>query len=169
MRRAFLSTALKAVLCTATFGSVLAKDDPYEPILLPLINLSENSWTLLTMSPDGSWGVARDLWQGMALARAVADCKAMSQAKIGCGYKFKSVQSGWLLANRCGNENILAGAKTLSMAEGAAERRETELREVFARDLPRCVRLLTVNPYGAISDGNGDVQKVRFRRAENGE
>jgi hypothetical protein len=110
----------------------------------------QEDWTVVTMAPDGSWGLATELSVGQALAQAIANCKAMSGTKIGCGAQSRAIQAGWVLATRCGDRNIMVAERRLADAERAARKRETDLREHYAPDLPPCRRVLTVNPRGRV-------------------
>ena len=110
----------------------------------------QDDWTVVTMAPDGAWGSATELSVGQALARAIDNCKAMSGTKIGCGAQFRAIQAGWVLATRCGDRNIVVAERRLADAEWAARKRETDLRERYAPDLPPCRRVLTVNPRGGV-------------------
>jgi hypothetical protein len=106
--------------------------------------------TALTMAPDGSWGAATDASVGAAIAAAIAACRKMYQRDIGCGAHFTVMRAGWSLGIRCGNENIIVAAKTLVQAEQAAIDRETELRRDYVPDMPPCVRVVSIDPSGAI-------------------
>jgi hypothetical protein len=110
----------------------------------------QDDWTVVTMAPDGSWGSATELSVNQALVKAIGNCKAMSGAKIGCGAQFRAIQAGWMVATRCGGTNILVAERRLADAEQAAGRRETDLRKLYAPDLPPCRRVLTVNPRGGV-------------------
>jgi hypothetical protein len=110
----------------------------------------QEDWTVVTMAPDGSWGSATELSVGQALARAIDNCKAMSGTKLGCGAQSRAIQGGWILAARCGGTNILVAERRLADAERATREREADLREHYARDLPPCRRVLTVNPRGGV-------------------
>jgi hypothetical protein len=110
----------------------------------------QDDWTVLTMAPDGAWGSATELTVGQALAKAIGNCKAMSGMKIGCGAQSRAIQSGWILAARCGDRNIVVADRRLADAEQAAQRWEADLREHYAPDLPPCRRVLTVNPRGGV-------------------
>jgi hypothetical protein len=110
----------------------------------------QDDWTVVTMAPDGSWGSATELSVGQALARAIDNCKAMSGAKVGCGAQSRAIQVGWVLADRCGDRNIIAAERRLADAERALRRRETDLRQLYAPALPPCRRVLTVNPRGGV-------------------
>jgi|RhiMetdeSRZDD1v2_1073273.scaffolds.fasta_scaffold401734_2 hypothetical protein len=109
-----------------------------------------NDVTVLTIAPDGSWGVATDAFVSRAIARAIADCKRRYRREIGCGHRLTSIRAGWSMALRCGNENIIVAEKSLADAEQLARRREDELRTVYVPDMPACVRTVTVDPHGAI-------------------
>ena len=106
--------------------------------------------TVLTLAHDGAWGTATETSVGRAIAFAVRDCKAMSERVLGCGAMFTTVHAGWSLALLCGDEPIIAAAKELAQAERIAVNREIELREVYRRDMPSCVRVATVNPDGVV-------------------
>jgi hypothetical protein len=106
--------------------------------------------TVLAIAPDGTWGVATERFTNRAIANAIADCKGKYQREIGCGYQFTSVHAGWSLAIRCGDENIIVAARTLVEAEQAAVNREFELRQRYVPDMPACVRVLSVDPYGRV-------------------
>jgi len=108
----------------------------------------QDDWTVVTMAPDGAWGSATEPSPGQALAKAIRNCKAMSGRKIGCGAQSRAIKGGWLLATRCGDTNIVVAEMRLADAERAARERETDLREHYARDLPPCKRVLTINPRG---------------------
>jgi hypothetical protein len=118
---------------------------------------SEDYWTefakaptVLTIAPDGSWGTATDHSINTAITAAIANCKKMYQEKIGCGSQFTTIRAGWSLVIRCGRENIIVAKKTLANAEQAAINRENELRRLYVPNMPRCMRVATVDPHGAI-------------------
>jgi hypothetical protein len=110
----------------------------------------QEDWTVVTMAPDGAWGSATESSVGQALAKAIANCTAMSGTKIGCGAQFRAIQAGWIVATRCGDRNIVVAERRLADAERAAREREADLREHYAPDLPPCRRVLTVNPRGIV-------------------
>jgi hypothetical protein len=56
--------------------------------------------------PDGAWGAATDPFVNRAIAGAIAKCKAMSGAELGCGAFLSSIRTGWSLGIRCGREII---------------------------------------------------------------
>ncbi len=115
----------------------------------------QRDWTVLAMSPDGAWGVATDMWMIGALSRAIRDCTAMSGKEMGCGAYFTVIRAGWSLGIRCGDKNIIMAESTLGDAERRASWREFELRRLHDPDMPPCVRLVTVDPNGAIVAQNG--------------
>jgi hypothetical protein len=106
--------------------------------------------TVLTMAPNGAWGAATDDSVGAAIAAAIARCNGRRQRAIGCGASFTTVRGGWSLGLRCGEENILVSEKTLIEAEQSAIDREIALRRLRAPDMPPCVRVVSVDPLGAI-------------------
>jgi hypothetical protein len=106
--------------------------------------------TVLTLARDGAWGTATETSISRAIAFAIRDCKAMSQRVLGCGAMFTTVHSGWSVAVLCGDEAIIAAARERADAERIAINREIELREVYRRNMPPCVRVATVNPDGIV-------------------
>jgi hypothetical protein len=114
------------------------------------ITLSQEEWTVLTMAPDGAWGVGTDLFVNHAIAEAIRTCRGMSGKQLGCGAVLTSVQAGWSLGIRCGDENILAADRELENAERIARERELELRYTYERQMGPCRRVVTVNPTGRV-------------------
>lgn len=114
------------------------------------ITLSHDEWTALTMAPDGSWGVATDLFVNRAIAEAIHMCRGMSGQHLGCGAALVTVQAGWSLGIRCGQENILVADRYLEKAETIARERELALRYVYRRELGSCRRAVTVDPQGRV-------------------
>jgi hypothetical protein len=108
-----------------------------------------HDFTVLTMFGD-AWGSAIGPHINLAIARAIADCKAMSSEEFGCGAYLTSIRGGWSIGIRCGRENIIVADRDLVEAERRALRRESELRTEYARDMPECVRVVTVDPSGRI-------------------
>lgn len=125
--------------------------------------------TMLTMASDGSWGTASAPTSGAAVAAAVADCRRRShQTGPGCGAASAAVRGGWSLGIRCGSENIVVAAKTLVEAEQAALNRELDLRQRYLPDMPPCVRVVTIDPSGAVAAPDAAaVLRVVMRRYGN--
>ena len=109
-----------------------------------------DQWTVLTLASDGAWGTASDFYIGRAIASAIGNCRAMSKRPIGCGANFITTRAGWGVAMLCGNETIIAAGNQLIDAERAVADREVELRQVYHRNMPPCVRAVTVDPNGAV-------------------
>src|SRR5262245_50512840 len=146
LRFALSMTALAATLATSVVTTPADADD---------------DWTVLTMTPDGSWGAATSFTINRAIAAAIANCRIEHQREIGCGAYFTSIQAGWSLGIRCGREIIVVAAKTLTDAERAAMRREAELRQLYAPNMPPCRRVVTVDPNGAITSYPDERMVVR--------
>jgi len=108
-----------------------------------------HDFTVLTMFGD-AWGSATGPHLNQAIAHAIANCRAMSRGTLGCGAYLTSIRAGWSLGIRCGRENIIVADRDLAEAERRALRRESELRTQFVRDMPECVRIVTVDPSGRI-------------------
>jgi hypothetical protein len=107
--------------------------------------------TAVTLARDGSWGVATAGSTGEAIATAVRTCRAMAGAPTDCGALLTTTRGKWVLANLCGDHQIIVGAGTLEDAEAAAREREIETRRTRVPDLPPCRRVLTVDPGGAVT------------------
>jgi hypothetical protein len=129
-----------------------------------LTGASDADWTVLTIAPDGAWGVATEGYVNRAIANAVERCRAMSGSKLGCGAYQVSVQGGWALGVRCGQESILGKGTTLADATERVRERELELRTIYRRDMESCRQLVVVAPDGSfkvpqpqavISDSSG--------------
>jgi hypothetical protein len=110
--------------------------------------------TVLTMHPDGSWGVATESSTNLAIGNAIANCKKMSRTEIGCGAYSSSMRGGWLLGIRCGEQNIIVTATTRPEADLSALRQENELLRNYAGDMPPCRLLVSVDPNGLVSVGS---------------
>ena len=106
--------------------------------------------TVLTLASDGAWGTATESSTSRAIAFAIRDCKMMSRRVLGCGAKFTTVRAGWSVAVLCGDETIIAAAALLADAERLAINREIELRNIYRRNMPPCVRVATVNSNGVV-------------------
>jgi hypothetical protein len=117
--------------------------------------------TVLTLARDGACGTATDNDTGQAIAAAIRDCKAMSRPVNSCGARFVTVFRGWSLAVLCGDEIILAAAGRRSEAERMAAAREAELRLVYRREMPPCVRIATVGPDGAVVTPQREAAELR--------
>lgn len=109
-------------------------------------------WTALAVTPDGSWGAATESDTGKAISNAIANCKKKYLKEIGCGAVIKMVRAGWILAFRCGDENIIVAEKNLADAQEMAARREKELRSAYVLNMPACARVLTVDPHGVVTE-----------------
>src|SRR5262245_4841916 len=105
--------------------------------------------TVVTLARDGSWGVATAGSQGPAIAAAIRHCQEMSDTNSDCGAQFITTRDTWAVAKLCGNQKIIVAGETRDVAEQAAIKRETDLRQNHIPDLPTCRRILTVNAHGA--------------------
>jgi hypothetical protein len=147
--RAILRTTACA-LAVSFVASHASLAQSLQPIPAPVIVWGDY-FTVVTMAPDGSWGVATELSVGEAIAGAIRRCKAMTRAELGCGAQFKAIRDGWIVANRCGNTNIITAGRALADAAQAAHEWETELRASYAPNLPPCRHVLTVDPRGEVA------------------
>jgi hypothetical protein len=78
-------------------------------------------------------------------------CRGMSGKQLGCGAVHVSVEAGWSLGIRCGEEKILTADQSVETAERIARERELALRYVYEkRDLAPCRRVVTVDPQGRV-------------------
>ena len=144
-RRTLLSTAAKPVKL-AVLGLILCMTSPGHAI--DVDRHTVHPTTVLTLSRVGGWGASTDYSVSRAITDAIRACKAMSNVPSDCGAKFTSIFVGWSVAVLCGDETIIAAAHSLVDAERAAVKRENELRVVYQRDMPSCVRVVTIDPHG---------------------
>jgi hypothetical protein len=145
-RRCVFSTARALTIILGILGAPLAQSASN---LAPIQEWAYD-FTVLTIAPDGAWGTATEPQINRAIAGAINNCKAMSGANIGCGAHFTTVQRGWSIGVRCGDQNIIVADRTLLDAEHRAVEREIELRKSYAPNMPPCVRVVTVDPNGII-------------------
>jgi hypothetical protein len=107
--------------------------------------------TVATMAPGGAWGVATESTASVAIAKAIDDCRNKTSGReLGCGAYTATIRGGWILGLRCGDRSILAADHDLAAAKRIATDRESELRRLYVANLPSCLRVLTVDPSGAI-------------------
>src|SRR5262245_29809119 len=67
--------------------------------------------TVVTMTQNGSWGVASAGSQGQAIAAAIRDCRVMAGGPSDCGAQFATTRGGWIIANLCGNHKMIVAAE----------------------------------------------------------
>jgi hypothetical protein len=147
--RAILRTTACA-LAVSFVASHASLAQSLQPIPAPVIVWGDY-FTVVTMAPDGSWGVATELSVGEAIAGAIRRCRAMTRAELGCGAQFRAISDGWIVAYRCGDTNIIAAGRALADAARVARERESELRASYAPNLPPCRQVLTVDPRGEVA------------------
>ena len=92
--------------------------------------------------------------QSQAIAEAIGFCRAVARPSSDCGAQFMATRGGWLIANVCGDQKVIAGGSSLVEAELDALNREISLQLLYVRDLPPCTRVVTVDPSGAIIPSN---------------
>jgi len=143
--RSILASAFALVFVILTIGNPLAETSYPEPL-----REWDNDWTVLTVAPDGAWGVATEMDVIGAISAAIGNCREMTRAEIGCGGQFIMFRAAWSLGVRCGDHNILVAEENLDEAEFTASWREHELRQLYAPDLPPCSVMVTVDPAGTI-------------------
>ena len=103
--------------------------------------------TVLMMFGE-AWGFASDPMFERAVADALTNCQKMSGTKFGCGGVFTTIRAGWTLGVRCGRTTIIVADKDLAEAERRVLSREDELRTQYRREMPTCVRVVTIDPGG---------------------
>ena len=106
-----------------------------------------HDFTVLTMFAE-AWGAATEPFINQAIARAIANCEAMSGPELGCGAYFTSIRAGWSLGLRCGRETIVVADRDFAEVERRAAWREAELRAHYQPEMPACVRVVTIDPTG---------------------
>jgi hypothetical protein len=152
-----LAAAFVLILCFGSFSEPRAQSSYPEPFAEWQLD-----WTVLTMSPDGAWGVATDMGVLEAITSAMYNCRAMSKSEIGCGSQFITIRGGWSLGVRCGDKNIVVAELDLERAEFSANWREHELRTLYYPNLPRCTRVVTVDPKGEVTASNSGYSNPTF-------
>lgn len=140
-----------AIRCTQTIVGLMSAWAIAFGLSINPVLASEENWTVLTMAPDGAWGAATEPSTNRAIAGAIAQCRATSQAALGCGASFTSIRAGWSLGVRCGSENIIVAARSQADAERAAHNREMEMRHVYMIEMEPCRRVVTIDPNGAVT------------------
>ena len=144
----------------SAFGVLLTATAPAKALDL-------DELTVVTLAQDGSWGVATAGSQGLAIAAAVRDCRAMAAAPSDCGAQFTTTREGWVVASLCGDHKIMVAAETREDAERAAIKREIDFRLLHVPAVPPCRRVLTVNPSGAILPGQAaPTHQIDARRGQ---
>jgi hypothetical protein len=140
----FQTAACGFILMIGTLGAAYGQTNS------PMAEFETAPTTVLTMAPNGSWGAATNDFVGAAVVAAIADCHRRFRRATGCGAVQTMVRAGWSLGIRCDDKNILVAEKTLVEAEQAAIDQEVELRRQYGRDLPPCVRVVSVDPSGIV-------------------
>jgi hypothetical protein len=115
---------------------------------------SSESWLAVTVARSGAWGVATDPVQFQAIDGAIRACRERSPVAADCGALLKVNRGGWIVGSRCGHLSILASGATILDAEEAEFHHEAALRANHLPALPACVRLITVDPRGAVVDAS---------------
>jgi hypothetical protein len=144
-----MSRVVRTIACALALG-VSVVGAAVAQTASPLADDDSAPLTVLTMAPDGAWGAGSAPTTGAAIAAAVAGCRRSSGKGLGCGAYSTAIRGGWSLGIQCGGQNILASAKTLVEAEQAAIDREVELRRFYLPEMPPCIRVVSVDPSGAV-------------------
>jgi hypothetical protein len=153
-----VATALLLFYVTMLLANAaLAESNP--PLIAAETDVLDSDWTVVAMDFDGAWGVGTAISTNLAISIAFSNCKKMSKKEIGCGAHSRTMRSGWILALQCGSESILVAHTKLEDAENAAIAREIELRQVYARDMPACKRVLAVDPRGVVVRENFEISR----------
>ena len=127
----------------------------------PACKARDHDWTVVTLTRNGSWGVASDSAQSQAIAEAIRRCRAMAGPSNDCGAQFMASKAGWIVANLCGDHKLIAIGSGLIDAEQEALNREISLQLLYVPDLPSCKRVVTVDPTGAIVPSNQQYSTAR--------
>jgi hypothetical protein len=132
--------------CTVLIGACMLAPAGAQ---IRLSGASAADWTVLTMAPDGAWGAATNEYLSHAIAAAIARCRAMSGRALGCGAYQVSVQRGFALGTRCGDENLLSTGATLAEAAENGRQRAAE-RRTHQGAMGSCRQVVIVTPDGAV-------------------
>ena len=109
-----------------------------------------HDWTVVTLTRNGMWGVASDSSQSQAMSEATKLCRATAGPSADCGAQLTAAKGGWIIANLCGDHQVMATGSDLVDAEQEALNREIGLQLFYVPDLPSCKRIVTVDSTGAI-------------------
>ncbi|MGH8430993.1 MAG: hypothetical protein ACREUF_11370, partial [Solimonas sp.] len=112
---------------------------------------ADPEWTVLTVAVNGAWGVSTARRQTEAIAGAVRRCQMRSTDPSDCGAELIAYRTGWALAILCGHHRILVSDGDREEVEAAAYERIAALKQASASSLPRCRRVLTVDPVGTVT------------------
>ena len=112
--------------------------------------VGDHDWTVVTLTRNGMWGVASDSSQSQAMSEAIRLCQATAGPSAGCGAQLRAAQGAWIIANLCGDHQVMATGRSLVDAEQEALNREIGLQLFYVPDLPPCKRIVTVDSTGAI-------------------
>ena len=140
-------TALVGMLCWTIDGT-------------PALSITGHM-NVLTMSHEGSWGADTQISLDEALQNAIVHCKKMQGLRLGCGAQVISIENGWLLGARCGTRSILSSGATRAEAEMDAVRRAENMRRDFVPGLPACMRVVVIDPDGAVDESAGAASSAR--------
>jgi hypothetical protein len=128
----------------------------------PLAAVDLDELTVVTLAGDGSWGVATAASQGLAIAAAIRDCRAMAGATNDCGAQFTTARGAWVVAKVCGDHKIIVTGATRDAADQAALAREVALKRLHS-----CTRALTIDPRGVVVPSQSTpTQQIGWRREE---
>jgi len=106
----------------------------------------DGGWTVVTMSRGGAFGLSTDASIAVAIATAVRYCKSRS-FDSDCGAEFRVVRRGWILAELCGDQRVLAAGQSLDEAEAQLLFR-IDLKRAYIPNLPSCKRIFAIDPNG---------------------
>ena len=118
--------------------------------IVPQCIAGDQDWTVVTLTRNGMWGVASASSQSQAMFEAIKLCRATAGPSAGCGARLTAAQGGWIIANLCGDHQVMATGSSLVDAEQEALNREISLQLFYVPDLPPCKRIVTVDSTGAI-------------------
>jgi hypothetical protein len=147
--------AIAGCVLTIALGAVATPLAQSNPVLGAPTSVSpdDDRWkdvTVLTIAPNGTWGLATEPSINRAIVNAINHCKSKYHGRIGCGHRFTTIRGGWSLGYRCGTQSIIVAEKSLADAQERALGREHELRAQYVPNMPACVRTVTVDPLGAV-------------------
>ena len=108
----------------------------------------DGDWTVVTMSREGAFGVYTHASMAVAIATAVRYCKSRS-FDSDCGAEFRVVRRGWILAELCGDQRVLAAGQSLDEAEAQLLFR-IDLKRAYIPNLPSCKRIFAIDPNGRV-------------------
>ena len=113
------------------------------------------SWTALSVSSEGVWGVATGVTEHGAKLAAVATCKAKFAWPDDCNSRVSTSQGGWHQAYACGEQHFTVSGVNLHGVTMIAAYQVAELKLASTVEIPECRLIVSISPSGEIDLNTG--------------